>query len=522
MPIAPIAPPAPLPPAQLDTPPPPPPAFPLLLVIPFLCLLGALFTGLGSVLAVELQSQTPIVLATAIRQTATPTVTPTVASPTPAPTFTLTPTPVPNAEMLLAFVSNPIGPDRNKDWTAWPGQFGLRTADNKPLTFRLERTGDVPDGRTNNTRVWVDGPGASFGSTGPDTEMGEGPTQSEDGRKLTMTWKYKKVVFSQVVELVLNPYTYKYDTYRIIYSANNQDDVDHDVNVRLMLDTMIGENDGTSFSIAGTNQVITKTREILGTDVDTDYYQLMVLENSDLSNPGVVAMLTLNGNGTTIPGKVEITPWCNSKDEPAWYYMEAFGAQKDADGLHQCGDPKRKLDTALGIFFISQKIKPGESAQWVTSYGLGEINKPKPVPVGQTSMSFQVAPKQVQIGDEFYLTALINNPKPGQAVELSLPPQLVLSDGTAKIELTQTNVAITQVSWKVKAVKEGTAQVTAKLTPDNLSADVSTNVTVILTPTPTLTPTPCIPSPFNRCFITPSAAPNAPAATPTATGTPKP
>ncbi len=507
----PIAPPVQIPPAQLEMAPSPRRSgFPFVMLLPFLCLLGSLMGGLGAVFAYEIQpTATPTAFVVDVQKTAT--AIPSVPTPTSNPTFTLTPTPNPEAGMLLAFVSTPIGPDPNKSWTAWPGQFGLRTADNKPLTFRITGSSDIPDGRTNNSRVWVDGPGASFGST--DGEFGQMPTLSDDGRKLTTIWKYKKVVFTQVVELVLNPTTYKYDTYRIGYSANNQDDVDHEVNVRLLLDTMIGENDGVYFSIPGTDEIISKPQQILGSDV-SDYYQISVLENPDLTNPGVVARLTLSGYGSTRPSHIEITQWCDSKTEPEWDYLTQFHVKDEPDGLHQCADKSKKLDSAIGIFFEAKKIKPGESADWATAYGLGQVEQPTENKAG-VSISFMSIPHEMPLDTQFYVTALIKNPKPGQSVQLTLPPQLQLLEGNAKQDLTQTNVAITQISWKVKAVNVGAAKVTVQLSPDNLNADVSTNVVTPPTPTPTLMPTPCVPSPFNRCFITPSP-------TPLATSTPKP
>jgi hypothetical protein len=376
------------------------------------------------------------------------------------------------------------------------GRFGFMTIqgdpanpddDNKPLTYN--DPGKLPNGNTNNTRVWVDGKTPSFGEA--PIPFLSAPVLASDNASTSAVWEYDNIVFTQTVKVELSTTTHRFDTFRIEYAAQNRDTISHTVGVRVLLDTLIGNNDGVPFVVPGRPGVITTPLDLRGNDIPNF---IQALEKPDPSNPGVIVQLTLAGGVATLPDRVLISPWCHRTDFP-WEYADKVGVAQQ--NLYQCGQPRKtdgspnKLDSAVGIFFDAKPLNPGETRRWTTFYGLGGITRP-PEPTSQLSLSSP--PQRVQVGDKFYLTALVKNPKAGQRVKITVPPELQLLPGRDPEQaVTQTNVEYTQVSWFLQAVQ-------AK---DNLSISValgnetvSTRIDISPAPTPTptirpITPTPC-------------------------------
>jgi hypothetical protein len=218
------------------------------------------------------------------------------ALPTPIP---LTPTPA-----LLH-------PDPVVAFEFWEdGRFGLTTTlgdptrsddDNKLLTFDLH-------GRTNNTRIYVDGSTPLFG--GGNGRFSQ-PPRLQDG-KLSAIWAYQSIQVQQTVHIVSSLSTRLFDTLRIEYQLENVDNAPHEVGLRLMMDTLIGENDGVPFVVPGRSGIVDRAITLTGDDIP-DFIQ--ALETADLVNPGVIINLTLRGGEATPPDRVDLAGWYHENAE---------------------------------------------------------------------------------------------------------------------------------------------------------------------------------------------------------------
>ncbi|MGB8645463.1 MAG: hypothetical protein WCF84_09515 [Anaerolineae bacterium] len=416
------------------------------------------------------QPPTPTFTATATF-TSTPTFTP-KPSPTSVIPSTATPTATANPPYPLVLIHN-----------TQDGRFGFSTKDdpaipnarNQPLTFRPEGTTVDADGHTNDTSVWVDGSTAHYG-----TDAGKWlapPQLNADGSELDGVWQYQSIVFTETVKAVLGSSTHQIDTFRISYQAKNLDSQPHNVGLRMMIDTLIGDNDGVPFLVPGLDGLINHPLDLKGNDIPD---RIQVYQTNDIRDHGVIVQITLKGTGLTPPDRFIITPWCGQS--PQWDYYAQFGG--NSDGFHQCGQLGGKADSAIGIFYNDRTLKSGETHEWSTYYGLGAIE----TPILNSQLAFAKLSESFQVGEDFWISVLVQNPKPGQSVILQLPPQLELIEGSMEQVVKNTDLSQSQISWHVRGKTAGDKlPITATLKGTIDHAD--TQVTLVQLPTPTVAPT---------------------------------
>lgn len=484
--IAPAGPP-PAPPPPLPAPPPAmPPARarpPFVSIGILIVLVLCLCASLSSIVVLESGRPTLTPTIDIAKLPPTPTFTP-PPSPTPAIAATPTPTATPNPPYPVVFMK--ITAD---------GRFGFMTRegdpknpkdDNKPLTYRQEGTTKLADGDTNNTRVWVDGQTPLYG--GKEGKFIQAPALASNDAQMSAVWQVGQLVITQTVQVVLSTSTHRLDTFRIDYLAENRDTITHTVGIRLMLDTLIGENDGVPFIVPGRSGLITSPLDLKGSEIPNF---VQVYENADLNNPGVIIQVTLTGGDATTPDRFVIAPWCD--ENASWDFLQEVGGLANKT-LRQCGDAgkrQNKLDSAIGIFFEPKPLGAGETRQWTTFYGLGEIKKREVT----SALSLAKPPDRVRVNEEFWIAALVQNTKPGQRLKLELPPELQLTQGAAEQAVAPANVPLTQISWRVRAVTAANnVVISVVLTPENAKESVQVSVLPLPTPTATRTPKPCTPS----------------------------
>ncbi len=355
------------------------------------------------------------------------------------------------------------------------GRFGLATTigdprrqddDNKNLTF------DV-NGRTNNTRIFVDGDTPIFGEA-PGILLA--PAHTEGGRQVT-DWQYNKIFVAQRLAIVLGASTNLYDTLRVEYTIDNRDAVAHDVGLRLMIDTLIGDNDGVPFRVPGVSGIVNRAAELQDKSIP-DFIQ--VLEKESTVDAGVIINVTLRGADTSTPERVLITGW---RGDAQWDYLQSvggLGAPLTRYGTIDTGD------SAVGLFFPIQSLGAGERRTIVTYYGLGAISSTE---TKNPSLGLSVSSNRVEQDASFWVIASIGNPRVGQSVVLSLPPQMELVDGTlSQTVAPEASASFTTRSWLVRAKTPGAGlKLLVQLTPDNIREDRV--IEILARPTPTVTPT---------------------------------
>lgn len=450
------------------------------------CLFLSLCAGLGGVAVYEQKIPTPGPVAfTTLEPTATFT-------PPPAPpTITAMPvTPSPTANPPYPVVTMKMTQDGRFGFATLQGDPNNPNDDNKPLTFRQEHTSDPANGQTNNTRIWIDGKTPLYGDN-REGKFVQAPVLSDDGSQMSAVWQTGNIVITETVHVVLSTSTHRLDTFQITYTAENRDAISHTVGVRMMLDTLIGNNDGVPFNVPGRG-MITAPLDLRGTEIPNF---VQVYENQDLSDPGVIVQMTLTGGDATTPDRFVLGPWCQpGNHDSAWDFVEEMGGFGLKD-FHQCGKASEKLDSAVGIYFDGKPIEAGASRSWTTFYGLGEVKRETLT----SALSLVKPPDRVQVGEEFWVSALVQNPQSGQSVKLTLPAQLELTHNPEE-QAVPTGATLIQVSWRVRAVSVGdNLSIGVALSPGSDKASTQISVSKPPTPTPTVavSPTPCATSVLN-------------------------
>lgn len=286
------------------------------------------------------------------------------------------------------------------------------------------------------TTIKVDGTNYEYGTDGVVLEI---PTDYNS--YIQSSWQYENIEVTQINSLVINPSTGRADIMKIEYQFTNLDQQNsHDVGLRVLLDTMLGDNDGAPFQIPGYGAV-TMEREFLKSDNQIpDYWQCF----DDLSNPTVVSQSALKGSGATEPDRLIFADWTTFYSTE-WDYSVT---------------PSKLItyDSAVGLYWNPTSLGPGETKEYVTYYGLSELSQS----VGDIGLSI-TGPVQLDIIDEQY------SPNPFTVVAyveqdsfnvlsinltIDLPEGLELVGPSMKQTIALGSGEQDSVSWTVKALKQ--------------------------------------------------------------------
>ncbi len=307
------------------------------------------------------------------------------------------------------------------------------------------------------------------GSSGLYGEMIQPPTVV-DG-KIESSWKLGPIQVWQVLSLTRSSTTGLLDTAQIEYHVENLDSVPHMVGVRLMLDTMLGSNDGAPFRV-----------DDRGITTDSVYYKQNMPQFwqafDSLARPQVMSQGTLTGPGVTTPDRVYFTNWGSLADSP-WNFNFTPGQDFQRIGEFE-------LDSAIALFWDQVSLAPGEARSFVSYYGLGGVTiAPGELIVGVTSPAEITAdPEGFQT---FSIIAYVQNDGQGDArnvvAELKLPPGLQLVGSPAKVQLNDLEVGETkQTGWQVgvRSITDGVFTYEVEVSAQNSEPNrVRRNVNVL-------------------------------------------
>ena len=124
-------------------------------------------------------------------------------------------------------------------------------------------------------------------------------------------------------------------------------------------------------------------------------------------------------------------------------------------------------DTAAGLYYSPAPLEPGRSRSIGFSYGLGTISSTK---TRNTRLSL-TAGGPIRAGSSFWLVALVDDPRPGQTVKLTLPEGLTPRRPAASSQPVEGSGATTQLSWLIEVAPGlmGDVQVEATLDPGGIT-----------------------------------------------------
>ncbi len=318
---------------------------------------------------------------------------------------------------------------------------------------------------TSYTTVLVDGEAYLFGGrslrrAGLDCPTGElirPPVVGDNG--IDAAVRIGGIRVTQELGFARSPTTRVEDTARITYRIKNEGDVPHTVGLRIMLDTMLGANDGAPLRAA--DQAIATATE-LARDEIPDYWQAF----DSLAEPAVISQGTLRSTGISPPDRLQMVDWGTLADSP-WEYPFPTGADFTRRG-------EEAQDTAVALYWDPRPVAAGESCTFATLYGVGGVTlSPAELSLGLT------APAEVDYRHDeerpFSVVAYVENTggfeSRGTVLRLELSEGLELVGGrpTAPLGLLrpgQTRQAIWRLTPTGKVT--GNLQITASVTSENL------------------------------------------------------
>jgi hypothetical protein len=237
-------------------------------------------------------------------------------------------------------------------------QFGFRLVGKggkaAPITYFNPQSGTA-DGGTNLTVVRIDGKDILFGV--PNQGKFAPKSAPLGGGKLGQksVWVNGDIHITQAVEVVKSKKGVP-DTALITYHIENKGDEAHKVGLRILVDTLVGENDGTPFVVVGKKKLIEDQADFKGKSVPD---AVQVMEKADLDEPGVVAFFSLRvGGKVQPPDRFSITHW----QQPALNKWDV--PVQDIDG-----------DSAVVLYWNPRDLEAGESRIVGFAYGGGLVGQ---------------------------------------------------------------------------------------------------------------------------------------------------
>ncbi len=325
------------------------------------------------------------------------------------------------------------------------GRFAIETTggapmedadDNKPLVYGR------PKPWTSYTTLKINNVNYVFGGStkrraGNDANYGEvteGPVIKND--QIYTSTLIDGIKVEQILSIVKSSTTGLYDTTQIKYRLINNSNQEKEVGLRIMLDTMLGQNDGAPFRLA--DKAVTTDNLYLQEELPR-FWQAF----DSITNPTVTSQGTFRGPGVTAPDKVYFADWGSLADGD-WNFDFNPGEEFVRKGEYE-------IDSAIALMWEPKLIEPNEEITYVTNYGLGGIKVvPGLLALGVTSPAEFTFDENNQ---SFPVVAYIENTSEITAenvqVEIDLPQQFTTNNPVKEIgNLESRNTA--QVSWQVR------------------------------------------------------------------------
>jgi hypothetical protein len=285
------------------------------------------------------------------------------------------------------------------------GRFSIETTkgdpentmdDNQPLIFGR------PMPWTSYTTISVDGQSVIFGGENKKIQKRSGQQssfsqvtqqeRSDTGIQTTATIT-RNIQAVQSLRFFRNPSTKVNDSVLISYTITNTDTVPHDVGLRIMLDTKLGNNDGAPLRMGAL--AVSAEKEVSKKDL-FPFWQAF----DNLPSPNIVAQGTLDLREADIspPDRVVLANWGSLVDSP-WEYTTQEGRS-----FIRAGETEK--DTALALYWNPVTVPPKGTRTIRTLYGLGGLS----LSSGALSLGF-TAPAEYTLASrrEILLVGYVSN-----------------------------------------------------------------------------------------------------------------
>lgn len=232
------------------------------------------------------------------------------------------------------------------------GQFGMSTTGGLESTISDNYKLLLYGSSTSYTTIRVDGKDYIFHASTA--------VYDRTALKATSQMNADGVLVTQTLQIVENSNTGKKDTVQISYSYKNTTASAKSVGIRIMLDTMLGSNDGVPFKIPSVGN-LTKEREFNGTSIP-QYWQAY----DSFTNPTVYAIGTVYKSGTRKPSKLQYAYWPKITGT-VWDYTVDPNCEFAENTTN-------RNDSAVALYWNPTSVASGASSSVCTYYGVGRMN----------------------------------------------------------------------------------------------------------------------------------------------------
>jgi len=336
------------------------------------------------------------------------------------------------------------------------GRFAVKTVqgspqrpedDNAALLFNQ----GIPE--TTFTTFRIDGKDYIYGNTynGLLTEGGMVSSPKVEGMVNTSSWRIGDITVTQKLELTDNVTSSDIGNVKISYTVTNNGTKSSVIGTRILLDMMLGDNDGCSISLDGNTNISYETK-VEGSNIPM-YWRC----TDSVDKPKIVSYGFLKGWGNKEPDSMIIAHW-SSLSSTKWDY-EINPQRNIGSSLNDF----KTADSAAALYWDPRELEPGKVLHFETYYGLGNISDSAS---GDTFSVNIMAPSKLDINGEIYgnnpfdiLMELDNSlgnsaDLAGINAELILPAGLELAEGEVSSHYLY-NIPVGQkanAAWKVKAL----------------------------------------------------------------------
>jgi hypothetical protein len=229
----------------------------------------------------------------------------------------------------------------------------------------------------------------------------------DDGVRVTQT---VEIIPGEPIEISPGRYQRLMDTCLVRYELENRDRRAHKVGIRVMVDTLIGANDGVPFTVPGVPGMVDTYKEFGTPGQVPDFIQ--ALEVPDLKNPQTVAQMNFKlGGKLEPPSRVSLTRWPGMGGSPSGFPFWSIPSAPIRD------------DSCVVMYWNPQELPPGQKREVGYSYGVGSVS----IKSGELGVTVGGS---FSPGGELTVVGYVNNPKANQTLTLTLPAGFTFVEGT--------------------------------------------------------------------------------------------
>jgi hypothetical protein len=261
------------------------------------------------------------------------------------------------------------------------------------------------------------------------------------GQKWQSVMDFDDIRVTQTIAILPNEQTLKFDTCLVHYLVENRSGEPQNVGVRVMLNTMIDPNRGVYFQVPGKPELSEASGDFKQDEVP-DFIQ--VSERSDPQDPGTIAQIGLKLSGLRLTegdpeldriARAVLCQWNTGEVRWEWEF-------KPMDG-----NPEKR-NSCVVVYGPVEPLPAGGKQAMAFTYGLGRATSPV-----SAGLRLSLGRPPIRPGQEFVVTASVENPEPNQRLRIHLPEGFSLVEGQEEMPAVAKRTG--QASWRVRAGQAG-------------------------------------------------------------------